>query len=305
MPLTRRYLFHGHAAALGGRIVRLGEGKQAKLVKDGFIDLPASSLTVVGGRSQARLDGGLLSGTASQVVRFASAHALSEGVFDDLKAHFAVTLGQRSAESLTTTTKVSAEVIDLEVGLPDNVRMRVRRIRGGLTSRNASSSGETPVQLDGDTVFDGVTFLDAAGRSYTLVVEVEPTVYREHDTYSKLTDAASGSRFLKKFGHTLFLGRSDTAKAIPTAPVLTRTDSGDVQGTIIKPLRWRGAEFPGSKIDPDTRHAVYIPGLGTIYFGEITVAHQSRRLTMVRGELGSPAGGAFAAIDVQDNGSWG
>ncbi|MGE3511101.1 MAG: hypothetical protein AB7N65_19690, partial [Vicinamibacterales bacterium] len=150
MPLTRRYLFHGHAAALGGRIVRLGEGKQAKLVKDGFIDLPASSLTVVGGRSQARLDGGLLSGTASQVVRFASAQAISEGVFDDLKAHFAVTLGERSAESLTTTTRVSAEVIDLEVGLPDNVRMRVRRVRGGLTSRNASSSGETPVQLDGD-----------------------------------------------------------------------------------------------------------------------------------------------------------
>ena len=27
MELNRRFIFHGHAAALGGRIVRRGEGK--------------------------------------------------------------------------------------------------------------------------------------------------------------------------------------------------------------------------------------------------------------------------------------
>ena len=34
MPISRRYMFHGHAAPLGGRIVRMGEGKDAKAIKD-------------------------------------------------------------------------------------------------------------------------------------------------------------------------------------------------------------------------------------------------------------------------------
>ena len=182
MALTRRYLFHGHSAALGGRIVRIGEGKQAKLIKEGFIDLPASSLTVVGGRSEARLDGKQLSGPAAQVVRFGSARAFSEGVFDDLQGHYAVTLQERSADTLTTTTKVSAEVTELEVGLAGNPRMVIKRLRGGFASQSSTASGETPVQLDPETRFDGVTFIDREGKTYTLLVDVEPQVFRDHDT---------------------------------------------------------------------------------------------------------------------------
>lgn len=304
MALTRRYLFHGHSAALGGRIVRIGEGKQAKLIKEGFIDLPASSLTVVGGRSEARLDGKQLSGPAAQVVRFGSARAFSEGVFDDLQGHYAVTLQERSADTLTTTTKVSAEVTELEVGLAGNPRMVIKRLRGGFASQSSTASGETPVQLDPETRFDGVTFIDREGKTYTLLVDVEPQVFRDHDTYSKLTSAASDTKFAKRFGHTLFLPAPTDTK-LPTAPVLRRTDGGAVQGTIIKPLRWKNDNrYPGAEIDAETRHAVKIPELGTIYFGEISVARQSRRLTMMRATLGSPAGGDCAAVDVQDNGGW-
>lgn len=305
MPTMRRYLFHGHAAALGGRIVRMGEGKQAQLVKDGFIDLPASSLTVVGGRSSAKLSGGQLTGTAAKVVRFTAASTFSEGVFDDLKGHFAATMGERALESLTTTTRVGAEVQGLEVGLEGNVRMRVQRVSGGFTSKSATASAETPVRLDPGTTFDGVTFIDKDGKSYTLVVEVEPSVFQDQDTYTKLTSAASDAKFARKYGHTLFLDPATAGvKAAPQAPTLKRTDGGAVQGTIIKPLRWKGPEFPGSRIDPATRHSVYVPGLGTLFFGEINIDRQARRVTMIRGELGSPAGGGFAACDYQDNGGW-
>lgn len=306
MPLTRRYLFHGHAAAIGGRIVRLGEGKQAKLIKDGgFIDLPASSLTVVGGKSQADLDGKMLKDpAAAQVIRFATAKAFSEGVYDDLKGHYAVTLRERAADSLTSTTRVRSEVTGLEVGLAGNPQMRVKRVRGGFSSQSSTASGETPVQLDPDTAYEGVTFVDASGRSYTLVVDVEPTLFRDYDTYSKLTQAASDPKLMRKFGQALFLGDTAAVKAAPTAPVLRRADSGAVQGTIIKPLKWKGEAYPGSVIDPDTKHSVHIPDLGTMYFGEISIAHKSRRVTMIRGTLGSPAGGDMAVGDYQDNGGW-
>ncbi len=307
MPDTRRYLFHGHSAAIGGRIVRLGEGKQAQLVKDGFIDLPASALTVVGGRSTASLRGDQIAHPiARSFVRFERATASSEGVFDDARGHLAVTLGERSQSTLTATTRVRSEVVALDIGLEGKVRMQVGRIRGGFTAQSASPSGETPVQLDKDTTFEKVTFVDEKGKSYTLIVEVEPSVFRDHDTFSKLTAAASESVFQRRFGHTLFLAGATAGRAsTPTAPVLARTDGGAVQGTIVKPLRWKGAAFPGSTINPDQRNIVSIPGLGRVAFGEITVARQSRRVTMIRASLGSPIGGDFAAADFQDNGSWG
>jgi hypothetical protein len=91
----------------------------------------------------------------------------------------------------------------------------------------------------------------------------------------------------------------------PTAPSLIRTDGGAVQGTIVKPLAWKGPAFPNASIDPHRPYFVVIPGLGTIYFGEITIARQSRRVTMIRARLGSPAGGDVAACGFQDNGGWG
>jgi hypothetical protein len=306
MPDTRRYEFHGEAAALGGRIVRIGEGKDAKPVEDGFIDLPGSALTAVGGRSTAQLVGAQLTQpVASSVVRFTSATTSAEGVFDDLQGQFAVTKGERDVSTLKATTTVRAEVQGLEVGRKGDVQLKARRVRAGFTARSALYGGETPVHLDADTTFDSVTFVDRDGKAYTLVVDVETGVFGQHDTFSTLIAAASELTFIRTFGHALhLLGLAGTEPA-PTAPSLTRTDGGAVQGTIVKPLEWKGPAFPNASIDPNRPYFVVIPGLGTIYFGEITIARQSRRVTMIRARLGSPAGGDVAACDMQDNGSWG
>jgi hypothetical protein len=76
-----------------------------------------------------------------------------------------------------------------------------------------------------------------------------------------------------------------------------------VHGTVVKPLKWKGPAFPGSTLDPERTNAVTIPGFGKVFFGEISLAPESRRLTMLRLSLGSPVGGDAAAADVMDNGS--
>jgi hypothetical protein len=307
MPDTLRHLFHGHAAVLSGRIVRVGEGKQAKFIKDAFIDVPAAALPVSGGRSTAKVSSKQLShAVVRSFVRFTSATASSEGVFDDARAHFAATLGKRHHSTLATTTTVSAEVRGLDVGLKGNVRMLIKRVCGGFTAQKGDATGDMAIRLSRETGFDGnsVTFVDGKGKRYVLTVGIERDVFSGHDTFSRITAAAGNKSFLRKFGHVLHSSRASPgskAAAVPAPPA--RTKEGAMQGTVVKPLKWKGPEFPGSTIDPERRNTLSVPGFGRVSFGEIMLAPESRRLTMVRITLGSPIGGDFACADVMDNGS--
>ena len=175
MPDTRRFVFHGHAAALSGRIVRVGEGTKAKFVKNAFIDLPAAALPAAGGRSTARPSPKQLAdATVRSFVRFDSATVSSEGVFEDAKGHFEATLGKRALDTLGPMTRVSAEVRGLDVGLKGHVHMIIKRVRGGFTSKKGTAGGEAAIELSAETGFDGnsVRFVDAQGKAYSLVVGI-------------------------------------------------------------------------------------------------------------------------------------
>ncbi len=212
-------------------------------------------------------------------MRFDSATVSSEGVFDDAQAHFEATLGKRASSTLGAMTRVSADVRGLDVGLKGHVHMIIKRVRGGFTSKKGTASGEAAIELGKETGFDGhtVRFVDAQGKAYNLIVDIERDVFQTRHTFSALT-ASGGS-------------------------ALRRADDGTMHGTIVKPLAWKGPEFPGSTIDAAQPSAVSVPGFGRVFFGEIAIAPQLRRLTMVRVDLGSPIGGDFACADVMDNGS--
>jgi hypothetical protein len=279
MADNQRFKFHGHAAALSGRIVRVGEGTKAKFIKNAFIDLPAAALPATGGRSSARLSRkNLTDPVVRTFVRFENASVSSEGVYEEAKGHFEVTQGKRASNTLTPVTKVSADVRGLDVGLKGNVRMTIKRVRGGFTSKKNMGPGENAIQLTKETGFDGnsVTFVDEKGKPYILTVGIAKELFDTHDTFSALTAAP--------------------------AAALARSDDGAAHGTVVKPLTWKGREFPGSAIDPDQPNTVSIPGFGRVFFGEITITPQSRRLTMVRLDLGSPIGGDCACADFMDNG---
>jgi hypothetical protein len=47
---------------------------------------------------------------------------------------------------------------------------------------------------------------------------------------------------------------------------------------------------------------VRVPDFGKIYFGELYITGESRRLTMVRFQLGSPHGGEVVAAEGESNG---
>jgi hypothetical protein len=51
-------------------------------------------------------------------------------------------------------------------------------------------------------------------------------------------------------------------------------------------------------------HGIRIPGFGTVYFGEYLITRASRRLTMLRVELGCPITGSIVCANVDTNGHW-
>ena len=170
MPLTRRYLFHGHAAALGGRILRVGERSKAKPITDAFIDLPGSVLTVAGGQSTVDLSPEQLTHPlVRSFVRFKRARTQAIGTFDNTRGHFDSTQKDTDAVTLNPRTTVHAEIDGLEVGLTDDVQMLVGAVRGGFSSTGAVPGQQTPVTIDPTTGFgdNRITFV-RKGVSYAL-----------------------------------------------------------------------------------------------------------------------------------------
>jgi hypothetical protein len=281
MDFRRRFVFRGNASVIGGRIVR---------PSDVVIDSPtASSLTVAGGRSQARTIGRLF----GDFVRHGPAATFAEGVFDDVKQQIEMTYGRVAEDTLTTSTHVTAEVHGLVVGAKP--QLTIKRLRAVLNSKSPAGSGEPPIGVGSDIAIDG-----AAISGHQLIVELAPAVFQKYDTRSKLYAAADDPQFVRDFGACLFMTSTTGATTAYPAGRLVQ-GNGTTYGTVVRSIRWADTPFAGAKID---HNMVSVPELGKIFFGELLITDVSRRLTMVRLELGSPVGGAVACAEVDSDGTW-
>jgi hypothetical protein len=277
-----RYVFHSHAAAFGGRIVR---PKDIVLEAGG-----ASALLVTGGRSVAKLE-------RTQFEEFftvESANTLAEGFFEDTKAFVEVTHRRALEQTLVALSRARTEVNGLAIGR--SPRLYIARIRAELTNRSAGHSGQPSIRISKDTVIDGISI-----DGFKLVVELNTRPFTQYDTHAKILAAADDPKFVSNSGETLFMSkRFGVEHPRPPFRKLIRTGS-TLYATIVKSIRWDGKRFPKSEIHDNM---VVLPGFGRVFFGELLIAENSRRLTMVRMALGSDSGGSASAGDVESNGGW-
>jgi hypothetical protein len=276
-----RYVFHSHAAAFGGRIVR---PKDIVLEAGG-----ASALLVTGGRSVAKLE-------RTQFDEFftvESANTLAEGSFEDTKALIEVTHRRAQEQALAAVSRARTEVNGLAIGRKP--RLSIGRIRAELTNRSAGHSGQPWFRIGKDTVIDGISI-----EGFKLVVELNIRPFTQCDTHAKILAAVDDKKFLTKSGESLFMSKRFGGESTPAFRKLVRAGN-TVYATIVKSIRWDGKPFPKSEIHDNM---VVLPGFGRVFFGELLIAEFSRRLTMVRMALGSDAGGSASAGDIETNGSW-
>ncbi len=276
-----RYVFHSHAAAFGGRIVR---PKDIVLEAGG-----ASALLVTGGRSVAKLE----RTEFDEFFTVESANTLAEGSFEDTKALIEVTHRRAQEQTLAAVSRARAEVNGLAVGRKP--RLSIGRIRAELTNRSAGHSGQPWFRIGKDTVIDGISI-----EGFRLVVELNIRPFTQCDTHAKILAAVDDKKFLSQSGETLFMSKRFGGESTPAFRKLVRAGN-TIYATIVKSIRWDGRPFPKSEIHDNM---VVLPEFGRVFFGELLIAEQSRRLTMVRMALGSDSGGSASAGDVESNGGW-
>jgi hypothetical protein len=304
MELRRRFIFRGNAAAIGGRIVR-----PTDLVIDSST---ASSLTVAGGRSRARAGATRF----GEWVSFGGAATSAEGVFDDVKQQIELTFGRVAEDALTMSTRVSADVASVSVG--DQPRLTVKHLRASLSGKSPTASGEPAIAVDSDTAIEGAA-IDGVG----LVITLATPVFQSLNTLSKVLTAADDPKFVRKSGSQLLMKPAGREKAAAPTTRLLQSYDGTTYATIVKSIRWAAEPYRGATID---QHVVTVPGLGKIFFGELLMTDMSRRLTMVRLEIGVveaargktargkaargksargiSIGGVVACAEVETNGAW-
>jgi hypothetical protein len=278
MDIERRFVFRGSATPAGGRIIRPKE-----LVIE---TMGASSLAVTGGRSRGELGRTRFGEFAS----LRSAETLAEGLFDDRQQVRELTHGRVREDSLSSTTKVRSEVRALVVG--SKPALRVDHLRAALIARSPDRSGEPSIKTS-ELRISGV---DIGG--HALIVELDTELFERYDTRSKLIAAADRPGFLRQKGGPLLMS-ADTRRQTDASFLMQA--EGTIYASVVREIRWKGKPYPGATID---HHLVVVPNFGRIYFGEIFISVFSRRLTMLRLQLGSPVGGFVAFSEAESNGSW-
>jgi hypothetical protein len=282
MPIPRRFVFRGNASAFGGFVFR---------PEYEVYEVPgASSLDVVGGRSVAKLPA-----REWKFARYGGATTFAEGLFEehrDAKPDRRTEDWNPRDEEMHPVTTVSSEVVKLAVG--NEIPVSIDHLSAHLQSRSSSRSRETSVAIDPKRTF--IQGISVAG--HPLAVELDCQPFVDHVTVGALLKAMEDRDFASKHGHCFFLG--DPAAA--GWPRLRRLFSArTIYATIVRQIRWAGDPYPGSTI---SQNVVTIPRFGRVYFGEVLIDPDERRLTMVRFDLGSPDGGKASSGGVHSNGTW-
>lgn len=268
----RRYVFRGHSSGVAAHIRR---PENRLLPVQG-----CSSLPVTGGHAESKQGPNRL----DKWVSYQGLATSADGDYVDAEAGVATTRGEVPFDAVPTETRVAASVD----GLVILGRVHIGHAAIGVISRSAEGTAQPVIRLEGNRL-DDVRIDDSR-----LKITLAEQFYCECDTRDKL--AARHAAGLADHHARMFLppgGNGAAAAGFPAA-------NGTVKCTIVQQIEWDGAPHPTAEIHG---HVVRIPNFGKIYFGEMFITDHSRRLTMVRFQLGSDDGGEVTAAEGEASGA--
>jgi hypothetical protein len=272
----RMFWFRGSTMVVGGRI--------ESPIRDNIDAQGACVLPPIGGFASASVDGF----DYRNIIRFERATSTVSG---QTVRHGDETAG----ETLVTVAIDGLNVLDV---------ITADRVVARMTSRHVKDERDrlpNPRILPFGSHFENL-------RIGGVPVEFTPyaELVREGDHDALIAPRAGGAGDAERFPWIDSNGAAiRTGNASPKKAGVPRPESGADRARLA-PLfdvgRSRAAALTGSTMQG--AHGIRIPGFGVAYFGEYLVTRASRRLTMLRIELGCPISGRIVCANVDSNGHW-
>ncbi len=275
----RRFLFHAHGSVLGGTITQP--------FKADIHDQPATSLPGTGGFASAKTQDYSL----KDIVSYKSAHTYTSGTRTDDGVHH------------TSITCVVEGLNILHVVTADAIIGRLSAIH--------RESGEPEIHILG-SVFENFKI---AGQP--VHVDLHHDRFAQHTTYTALTNHfeseskrlknVSGSKDAQKPRYEWGLPSetipSPLQKGMLVPPgVGWRKSNGTLHTSMVRAVRPIG---PGNSAEERPYgYAIHIPHVGNLYLAEVFATADSKRLCMLRLELGCPVVGTVSVCEPVANGIW-
>ncbi len=282
-PLVeKRFIFNGAAVALAAHIRR---------PNDLFIRAVApTALPVTGGLAEVQASGQ----NFHEIISFESASSRTLGDFADIHSAAGFTNGNHGQNGLSTHTFVESSVDGLKIDVPLDTGKgrRVFAVKQLHVRLESASDRRNPIAFRSLET----TFTEVSVDGVPLKVNTVADVFSQHETKAKLVQRyEKDGDFRKRYGNLFFPTGGPTGRnEIPNS-------KGMIYGTVVTGLEWQGKK--PDKTDFIGTNRMKIEGLGTLYFGEIFIEENYRRVTLIRFQLGSSYGGDMSACEAQGNGS--
>jgi hypothetical protein len=265
---SSQFVFRGTAVPIGGRIFTIG----GKPINRSLPSPNASALTRVGGYSLSKS-----SGSSFQKV-FTWGPCVAESIGEPRDGETHVTQVTCSIERVSATNKPIVFTADRLKIVIDSIHPR--RGQPSITPREITFGTE-----DGP----GMTL---NGERITVVHDLKD--FQLYPTFTMFDqEYRTNKKFFQKY-RDRFLKR--TSRACTFGQRLPRGGGGYVYGSIVREIKYAGKTIPGDVLT--------LEGFGSIYFGELIMDEDSRRLTLVRLMMGSDVRADSAHVEVDINGSW-
>lgn len=270
MDTAKEFFYHAHGHALGGVITFP--------ISQTLDSVAAASLPITGGHGHAKAEAYKL----QELVSYSGASCEVSGAWNEQGAHH------------------QTEITSIIEGVNINNVVTADRIVGRLLSKHK------PDDLEGCIVADGSEFVNLRIGGFPCEIELDTKLFVECDTLGKFKDKHQNDPDFRNMARKRFLWGDIDSDApdwlkqryswVKPADALPES-KGIVPVSVIKSVR---CMMPGLKI---YGNVMIVPDFGKIFLGELLLEEGSRRLTMMRLEMGSPLKGTMVMSAADNNGT--
>jgi len=248
----------------------------------------AAVLASVGGYSRGEAGDIRFGGDLLEVGR---AEAEARGDYRPARGAAKYTFGNWSENQLPAVTTVKSTVEKAVI------RNGGRTVEFGSVSFTMTgvtrSDGEDRPVIQVQAAIDGLRI-----DSQPLMVKIAAREFLNTGSLDDLRIKLQDARFARFARHLIAPNGLTTHREVPKR--LPKTDP--IYCTVVDSIKWeKPNDAPQDVTFPD-RHRIVIPGWGKLILGELLISANTKKISMVRAELGSPWGGELEMVFGGENG---